>query len=52
MPAKGALDIGASTEYELMRISFSPRDAELGECYSHQSDPDSHVLSFARLLRR
>lgn len=52
MPAKGALDIGARTEYEFMRISFPPRAADWGEYYFHLTEPDSQVLSFARLLRR
>jgi len=30
--------------------STAPRDAEWGERYFHISDPDSHELSFARLL--
>lgn len=35
-----------------MRISFPPRNAEWGEHYLHLTEPDSQVLSFARMLRR
>ncbi len=48
MPGKCALDISARTEYELMRISFPPRNTEGGEYYLHLTEPDSQVLSFAR----